>query len=298
MAVLDDLADVFDAVHSLTGVSVCIYDFEHFLTYESGVFQKHFSGHYCAFCKAVRSLTGGRAACEKSDRIETAQLARQYRTPFFNVCHMGLTEYILPIIKEDTFIGLIFLGQCRIAGETDFLTVGEHVARLGGSRERFYQLYCALPVVSRAKLAQAGKLLDLAIKRLVDEQGEMTLALYIQNRPLSTVTRAVSILNSDYMSPISAKDISQKLHINQSYLSRLFKREMGCSMMEYLAQRRMEHAKNLIANTQIPISSIAFNVGYADQNYFSRYFKKVTGQSPTAFRITYQKTPPEPGAVQ
>ena len=76
---------------------------------------------------------------------------------------------------------------------------------------------------------------------------------------------------------------------NQSYLSvgrfsHIFKEVTGKSPLEYINIMRIQMAKDMLTNTDFPISKIANNVGFDDQNYFSRLFKKYTKISPSQYR--------------
>lgn len=72
--------------------------------------------------------------------------------------------------------------------------------------------------------------------------------------------------------------------ISASYLSRLFKKETAVNLTEYINQRRIEHAENLLLTTKLQIQTIAQHCGILDVQYFSRLFKKIKGCSPFEFR--------------
>ncbi|WMT43439.1 helix-turn-helix transcriptional regulator [Paenibacillus sp. D2_2] len=63
-----------------------------------------------------------------------------------------------------------------------------------------------------------------------------------------------------------------------------FQKDLGDSPVNYLINRRIEGAKRLLADSDIPVHEIAARVGYSNDKYFSMLFKKVTGQTPSAFR--------------
>lgn len=78
--------------------------------------------------------------------------------------------------------------------------------------------------------------------------------------------------------------VAKHVNINPSYLSTLFRQETGQCFIEFLTLLRINRAKELLRTTQLRTSDIAFEVGYADQNYFSKLFKKCTGMSTREFR--------------
>lgn len=78
--------------------------------------------------------------------------------------------------------------------------------------------------------------------------------------------------------------IAEIMHFNPQYLTRTFKAETGCSILEYITRERIEAAKKLLVETAIPVKEIAAMAGYPDYAYFTRVFKKETGISPKQYR--------------
>ena len=68
------------------------------------------------------------------------------------------------------------------------------------------------------------------------------------------------------------------------YFSRLFKKQMGITCIEYLTQKRIERARKLLERTEMKHQAIAQAVGYASVYYFSLQFKKQTGETPGQYR--------------
>lgn len=78
--------------------------------------------------------------------------------------------------------------------------------------------------------------------------------------------------------------IAEVMHFNPQYLTRTFKSETGIGILEYITHERMEAAKNLLLQTNIPIKDVSSMVGYRDYAYFTRVFKKEIGVSPKHYR--------------
>lgn len=79
-------------------------------------------------------------------------------------------------------------------------------------------------------------------------------------------------------------DLSKKLLVNQTYLRKMFKDEMGMTITEYLTKVRMEQAKALILEGRYKLSAISEMVGYSDPGYFSKCFKSHFGVSPSEYQ--------------
>lgn len=94
---------------------------------------------------------------------------------------------------------------------------------------------------------------------------------------------------------VSLQQLSRSVHMNSSYLSRLFKQETGVSISEYIQQQRIEEAKKLLILTDLPISEIYARLNYNDQSYFTKVFKKLTGVTPKQFREGRRLNSTHPG---
>ncbi|MBS4207996.1 response regulator [Bacillus sp. FJAT-50079] len=86
---------------------------------------------------------------------------------------------------------------------------------------------------------------------------------------------------------LSREDIANYVYLNPDYLTRVFKKETGLSLSDYLQQERIETAKELLLHTNMSVSDIALESGYSSFSYFSTIFKKVTRHSPVEFRRVY-----------
>lgn len=98
------------------------------------------------------------------------------------------------------------------------------------------------------------------------------------------IADAIKFIREHYDEELSLQQIADQVQLNPSYLSRLFKKELQMSFVEYLNFYRIDMAKNLLLNTRLKSYEIAQKTGYWDDSYFSRTFKKVTGMRPHEFR--------------
>jgi signal transduction histidine kinase/DNA-binding LacI/PurR family transcriptional regulator/AraC-like DNA-binding protein len=98
------------------------------------------------------------------------------------------------------------------------------------------------------------------------------------------VKQAIAYLHQNYTRPISRWEIAESVSVSEDYLSRVFNRELNISPWDYLNRYRILQSKRLLTNTTETIGSVARQVGFKDQAYFSRVFHKVTGVSPQEFR--------------
>ena len=99
-------------------------------------------------------------------------------------------------------------------------------------------------------------------------------------------SKATAFILEHYTEPtLSVRDIAMQLDISEVHLRRLFKSSANTSPIKYINFLRLEKAKNMLISSNLSIKEISNSVGFDDQFYFSKLFKKETGLSPTEFRI-------------
>jgi two-component system, response regulator YesN len=95
---------------------------------------------------------------------------------------------------------------------------------------------------------------------------------------------AIEYINQHYNQKIVLDDVAAQVFLNRSYLSQLFKKEMEVSFGDYLEKIRINNSKHLILDSTKSMSEVAESVGFSNQNYFTKVFKKVTGVSPLKYK--------------
>ena len=102
---------------------------------------------------------------------------------------------------------------------------------------------------------------------------------------LQYVVPVIKEIEAHYDTQITVQELSNLIYITPQYLSRLFRRFLGCSVYEYLTTYRMNKAKELLLmDGKMEIQQIAQRVGFSDTSHFIAIFKKITGYTPLEFR--------------
>ena len=91
---------------------------------------------------------------------------------------------------------------------------------------------------------------------------------------------------ANYFNKISSRDAANEIYMDCSSFCRLFKKTFGCCFTNYLLAYRLEKAKVYLSNTCLPVTEIAFKVGFNDCSYFCKAFKESMGISPLSYRKT------------
>ena len=94
----------------------------------------------------------------------------------------------------------------------------------------------------------------------------------------------ISYIQQNFMEKISLKEFSEQFHLSEKYISRYFKEHFHITLLQYITHLRLEHAKQLLQDTDIPVTEIAMQSGYQNVSYFIRSFKKTYGVSPLKYR--------------
>ncbi len=96
--------------------------------------------------------------------------------------------------------------------------------------------------------------------------------------------KALRYINSHYAEEMTLDDVAGAVFLSPTYFSKLFSEEMACRFTVYLNKVRIEKSKLLLKSTDISLVDLAGLVGYEDQSYFTRVFKRIVGISPGRYR--------------
>jgi len=200
--------------------------------------------------------------------------------------------------------------QVRLLAETrDFLHVWQTLEGLDAKRlQQFYQNFLQMVLYT---LKETGLLADeifhdhlaperalTATRRVVDLQDwveEVLEKAVAHIRGLETHESVVEKIKR-YIAlhldqELSRQYIADHVSLSPDYIVRLFKKEIGVSITDYILQERVKRAQDLLAKTDMTIGSIAASVGYSNFSYFSLIFKKESLMSPHDYRKQYRRKP-------
>lgn len=99
--------------------------------------------------------------------------------------------------------------------------------------------------------------------------------------------QACSFIKKSYNEKLTLEAVSKKIFISPFYLCHLFKEELHTTFIEFLTRIRVDAAKKLLLESDLTLAQIALEVGYPDQSYFTKVFKKAEQVTPKTFRRMY-----------
>ena len=109
-------------------------------------------------------------------------------------------------------------------------------------------------------------------------------ALAESSRSNTIIGTVKKYIDENYGSHITKADLGALVFLNPDYLAKLFKKETGTALSDYISQVRIEKAKILLSDGSVPLTDVAMRTGFDYYSYFSTIFKKATGISPSDYR--------------
>ena len=240
-----------------------------------------FEGHP-PFCKAMNALPEAPRRCVECDawKVKSYHLNKGFQ---FYRCHAGICEAVMPLYDRTHPLAYLvfgcFLDESPV--EEQWEQSRERLAWWpegpDALRDAFFQFrrYSARELSAYAELLEA-------------------LASYIQFKGMIQATEQTDLqklelyLDQHYMEKLSLESISRELRVGRTKLPA--KQLSGGETLSHLiARRRIDAAKQLLLQNDLPISAVAEAVGISDYNYFSRVFRSVTGMTPRDFRKQWRE---------
>lgn len=97
-------------------------------------------------------------------------------------------------------------------------------------------------------------------------------------------------INAHIGGKVNLNELAEMAHMHPNYFIRFFREQTGTTPIKYINRRKMEEAKSMLENSDLPVSEIMNIVGFTDSGHFSKFFKSYTGYSPKQFRKIYKNS--------
>lgn len=240
---------------------LCFHDFSGELTALAGreTLPLH---HTNPYCEAVRSFSPERyAECLKCDTGRVFELLRN-GFPFSKKCHAGFLEYVFPLFKFRRLAGAMFLGIFRSGEKTEWIPP---LRPPPGTPEEEELLFF-------------GKLFANAIGRELERLPE--------NCPRGKRREQIHLwFVHNFRKPdVSLGDLAANLGLSESRTGQLLREDDGAAFPERLREYRLQCAKEILLNSELPVNRIAELCGFRSANYLHRSFRRAEGVTPEVWR--------------
>jgi AraC-like DNA-binding protein len=135
------------------------------------------------------------------------------------------------------------------------------------------------------RLVRAGSFEDLS-HELMGALDEFIDGIYLHgmNRSNTSVRRALDLISRDYAKRIGLSAVAREVGLSPGRLARLVKEFTGRTVLQVIHEVRVGHAQQMLERTSKSCAEVAYEVGFGDQSYFIRQFRRLTGQTPARYR--------------
>lgn len=229
------------------------------------------------FCAQIMQVPGGYERCLQCDECAIAEVKKTQRRKKY-LCHAGLYEVALPVVEDGKTVATILWGQMLDDSPRD--QQWERIAKQcawHSNPDALHQAFLHLRRISPEQMTACMEIVQACVSEV---------RLYSMQ---TTHRRDDAYLLDQYIITHLAQEMDsgllcEALNVGKTKLYALSKAHFQMTPMQLVTHRRMEAAANLLTTTGDSVRTIAQAVGIADENYFTKVFRRWSGKTPSAFR--------------
>ncbi len=233
------------------------------------------SSYRTDFCAHIMAQRADR--CHACDRHAVETVLQTHR-PYRYICHAGLYEVAIPVLEQGTLIAIILFGQLLddAPREDQWQRILQSCA-WENDTEGLHQAFLRLKRISPEQMNACAEIAQACVS-------EVRLRSMSHLDTTDDATRLLHYMEVHYAEKLSSDRLASVLHIGHTKLYALCQQRYHQTPMQLVTEIRMKAAMELLSTTGEPIGTISQAVGYEDQNYFTKAFRRATGQTPSAWR--------------
>lgn len=235
------------------------------------------------FCALMATTNQTCAAClvlqkrvEEEARLEPKTLK----------CFAGLCDSAVPVRVGENLIAFLQTGQILMHRPSpgQFKTTTRQLLKWGTDVDlkQLEEAYFQTRVVTKRQYESILRLLTIFAQHLSTLSSQLLVKESSAEAPM--ITRARSYITENHEKDLSLQEVAKAVNTSAFYFCKMFKRSTGITFTDYLARVRVEKVKNLLLNPHKRVSEAAFETGFQSLSQFNRVFRKITGESPSAYR--------------
>lgn len=238
--------------------------------------------NYNSFCAALQRSKKLKQACRWCDQ-EHFQKSRQLKNSIGYTCHLGLRDFIIPIIVDNEIAAFMQCGQVLDRGPTkkqwDLIR-----ARIGKERldiSTLEQLFYRTRVVPRQTQRDLIQLLEIFANYIASTS--QRLLLLEKASDSRSVLLAKSYIKEHLLENIKLESVARAACSSTRNLTRVFRTETGMTLLGYTHRLRIEHACEQLLTTRKKIMQVALESGFNNIQHFNRIFRRLKHCAPSAW---------------
>lgn len=238
---------------------------------------------FSGFCSAVQKLPGKRALCVRCDQEHMAEAVRTGRLVRY-ICHLGLTEFTIPVAVEGEIIGVLQCGQVlgRKPDAAAWSAVRRRLAATAPAPRGLRRLFFRTMVVGPDVQDDLAALLELLANYIASARSHLKLQEFSPGRQIAL--RAQSFIRRNLAQPLTLAAVARAAFTSRRNLARHFRKETGQAVVEYVHHVRIARACELLTSSSRPILEIALDCGFGSAKQFHRIFRRLRRCSPGQWR--------------
>ncbi|HIW32199.1 MAG TPA: response regulator [Candidatus Paenibacillus intestinavium] len=128
---------------------------------------------------------------------------------------------------------------------------------------------------------------ELAESNITKEEVELPTNTIKINHP--EINKIIAYIEEYYDKDITVKSLAQYVMMGENYISALFKKKLGQNLIHYLHEFRINKSKELLLQSDLAVGEVGVRVGFMNDNYFIKIFKRFTGTTPSQFRTEQRR---------
>lgn len=235
-------------------------------------------GRHSTYCQLIRADSEAKNACNQCD-LQACMKCRKSGKLYMYQCHAGLWETVVPLQYESVVIGYLMFGQVLMEGEKSREELWKQVEELPYPVDKaaLKAAFFRKKRVSRETFYAAAKIMEACASYLY-----LSRLIFLQNQDLAG--QIETYVREHLQGEIRAEDLCGEYGISRNRLYQVTGHGFGKGIAAYVREIRMKTAMELLNTTEWQISEVAREVGIPDYNYFTKVFKKFTGQTPSQYR--------------
>ncbi|MBL9210083.1 MAG: helix-turn-helix domain-containing protein, partial [Opitutaceae bacterium] len=201
-------------------------------------------------------------------------------------CFAGLCDSAVPVRVGNNLIAFLQTGQILLhtPSQAEFTRATRELIKLGTEVDlkQLEEAYFQTRVVTKKQYESIVRLLTIFAQHLSGLSNQLMVQGASAEAP--AISRARSLIAERHADQLSLTEIAQAVNMSAFYFCKTFKRATGMTFTEYLARVRVEKVKNLLLNPHKRVSEAAYEAGFQSLSQFNRVFRRIAGQSPSAYR--------------
>jgi len=267
----EKLKELMRDFYILTNIKIVVFDnlYNEILAYPEA---------HSEFCRIMHSNEHTRQFCLRSNADSFEQCKRSGELIVYK-CHAGLIEATAPLKDNGVIIGYIMFGQITDVKNKEklFNDIVKNYEKYDLKDSNILNYISKIKYKSTEQILAAAKILEtctyyVLLNQLVSLQKERF------------INKLDSFIDENITEEISVKTLCQEFNVTRTKLYETAKNNLGIGIAEYIKNKRIDLAKNLLSKTEKSITEISQAAGFDDYNYFCKVFKKETGMTARKFR--------------